>query len=185
MPAPYLSCRSLPLIAGLAALLATLPAQARDGVAFEAGYGQHVDLLRVSLTREWEQPLATGDDWSLGGYWEATLGHWHPHYAAGGNHDVVDVGITPVFRITQRQRAAIAPYAEAAIGAHYLSEHHLYDGRELSTRFQFGDHIAAGVSFGAQHEWDLGVRAQHLSNGGIKNPNPGINFFQLRADYHF
>jgi hypothetical protein len=27
------------------------------------------------------------------------------------------------------------------------------------------------------------VRLQHLSNGGIRNPNPGINFLVLRVQY--
>jgi hypothetical protein len=29
------------------------------------------------------------------------------------------------------------------------------------------------------------VRLQHLSNGGIERPNPGINFVQLRLAYRF
>jgi hypothetical protein len=45
--------------------------------------------------------------------------------------------------------------------------------------------VAAGVSFGDQLQWDVAARLQHFSNAGINNPNPGINFFQLRVDYHF
>ena len=29
------------------------------------------------------------------------------------------------------------------------------------------------------------VRFQHLSNAGIQNPNPGINFLQLRVGHWF
>ena len=185
MTAQRFPVRPVALLLAAAALCSQPAAQARDGVALEAGYGQHVDLVRASFTRDWNQPLATGEAWLLGAYWDLTVGHWHPHYAGGGNHDVNDIGLTPVLRITERQRSAIAPYAEAGIGAHLISEHHLYDGRDMSTNFQFGDHIGAGVSFGDQYAWDLGVRVQHLSNAGIKNPNPGINFLQVRAAYHF
>lgn len=168
--------------------LALLPARAdepRDGVAFEAGYGYHVDMARISVNREWSQHWFTDHSVILGGYWDASLGEWHPHNPAGGNHDVVDLGITPVWRITERERSAIAPYAELAVGAHYISDHRIYNGRNMSTHFQFGDHVGAGVSLGEQHAWDIGVRLQHLSNAGLKNPNPGINFYQIRAGYHF
>jgi hypothetical protein len=30
----------------------------------------------------------------------------------------------------------------------------------------------------------MSLRLQHLSNGGITSPNPGINFLQLRLAYH-
>ena len=32
---------------------------------------------------------------------------------------------------------------------------------------------------------DIGVRTQHLSNGGLKEPNPGINFAIVRFGYYF
>ncbi|MDE3009636.1 MAG: acyloxyacyl hydrolase [Pseudomonadota bacterium] len=176
---PVLLSTALPITAALAA------ESARDGVAIEAGSGYHVDMARLSLNREWERKWFTDHSWVLGGYWDLSLGAWHAHNPAGGNHDVTDVGITPVWRVTERERSAIAPYGELAVGAHYISEHRIYSGRDMSTHFQFGDHVGAGVSFGEQHAWDLGLRLQHMSNAGLKNPNPGINFYQIRAGYHF
>lgn len=173
----------------LSAVLAPPPAIAaetgRDGVALETGTGYHVSMARVSVNREWDGAVAGGQDWVLGGYWDVSLGEWHPHNPAGGNHDVTDFGFTPVWRFTGRDRPAVAPYAELAVGVHYISQHDIYRGRDMSTHFQFGDHVGAGLSFGEHHAWDLGVRFQHLSNAGIKNPNPGINFYQIRAGYHF
>ncbi len=185
---PRLPLAALSLSAAIAAFLLQTPAhaqEARDGLAFEAGYGYHVDMARVSVNREWTEKWFTDHSWVLGGYWDASLGEWHAHNPAGGNHDVVDFGITPVWRVTERERSPIAPYAELAVGAHYISEHAIYTGRNMSTHFQFGDHVGLGVSLGEQHAWDLGVRLQHLSNAGLKNPNPGINFYQVRAGYHF
>jgi hypothetical protein len=57
--------------------------------------------------------------------------------------------------------------------------------KRLSTAFQFGDHLGFGYRFGARSAFDLGYRYQHLSNGSIKRPNPGINFHQVRLQYHF
>jgi hypothetical protein len=160
-------------------------AEGRDGVAVEIGYGYHTDMGRINYNREWSEPLYTTGSLAIGGYWDFSLGYWHPHNPAGGNNDVVDLGITPVFRLTEKVRSNIAPYFEAAVGGHFISEHAIYTGRNMSTNFQFGDHVGIGVSLGDKHEWDVGLRLQHLSNAGIKNPNPGINFYQARVGYHF
>ena len=39
--------------------------------------------------------------------------------------------------------------------------------------------------FGERYRYDLSLRLQHLSNGGLAHPNPGINFLQMRLAYHF
>ena len=57
--------------------------------------------------------------------------------------------------------------------------------KTFSTRFNFASHLGVGVRLGAQqqHEWLL--RVQHVSNAGLKKPNPGENFLQLRYALHF
>ena len=69
------------------------------------------------------------------------------------------------------------------IGTHLLSE--LYDngGRQLSTAFQFGDHI--GVGYVTADGMDIGLLIQHFSNGSIKQPNDGVNFAVVRMAYPF
>ena len=93
-----------------------------------------------------------------------------------------DVGLTPVFRYAH---AARGPYFEGAVGFHVLSDSHITRRLDFSTRFQFGDHVGAGLRLGANREYDLSLRLQHLSNAGIRNPNPGVNFLQLRFQHHF
>jgi hypothetical protein len=65
-----------------------------------------------------------------------------------------------------------------------MSETTIGDKR-MSTKVQFGDHLGAGYRFGVKGAWDLSYRFQHLSNAGIKKPNDGINFNQIRLQYHF
>ena len=48
--------------------------------------------------------------------------------------------------------------------------------REMSTAFQFGEFIGGAIRFGAKGDYELGVRLQHVSNGGIKHPNDGITY---------
>jgi len=166
-------------------LLSVPSAQARDGMSVELGHGNHTEMVSLSLTREWSEPIYELDGWTIGGYWDLGASFWNPHSKDGGNHQVADLSFTPVFRITQKVRTSIAPFAEAAVGASVMSTHNVWRGHNMSSNFQFADHVAAGVSFGNKLEWDLAARLQHFSNGGIVNPNPGINFFQVRLDYHF
>lgn len=172
------------LIAGLN-LLGMPVAEARDGMSVELGHGNHTEMVAVSLTREWTQPIYEFDSYRIGGYWDLGASFWNPHSADGGNNQVSDIAFTPVFRLTQKVRSNFAPFAEAAVGLTFMSNHHVWNGHDMSSNFQFGDHLAVGASFGDKLQWDVAGRLQHFSNAGIKNPNPGINFFQIRLDYHF
>ncbi len=55
--------------------------------------------------------------------------------------------------------------------------------RRFGTAFNFGDHLALGRVLDDRNE--LALRVKHYSNGGIKQPNPGINFVQLRLVHWF
>ena len=57
--------------------------------------------------------------------------------------------------------------------------------REFSTTFQFTEQLGGGRNFGSRGEHEVSVRVQHFSNGGIKEPNPGENFWQVRYLYRF
>lgn len=170
---------------GAAALLALAcaPVHAIDGVAVEIGGGDSVDMARIGVQWDWGKRWLQGTDWHLGGYWDAALGYWHRGDVRAGEHeDLTEIGLTPVFRV--QGNGLVGPYVEAAIGFHLLSHSSIGDKR-MSTKFQFGDHIGAGYRFGAKGHYDLGYRFQHLSNAGIKRPNPGINFHQIRLQYNF
>jgi len=150
-----------------------LPARAVDGVSGELGRGSHdVDVWRVGVQWKQEPRFLAGGNWHLS--WELSLGGWNP--PAGNN--VYDLGLTPVLRYSPSRPGT---FVEGAIGAHLLSDSQIERDFTLSTRFQFGDHVGVGYDFGG---YDLSVRLQHLSNGGIRNPNPGVNFLVLRVQWH-
>jgi hypothetical protein len=167
----------------LLAALSSAPALALDGFAVEAGRGEGIDMGRLSLQKDWNVQWLKMSDWHLGGFWELSVGQWHNgSVAPGQNEDITEIALTPVFRI--QPNGLTGPYVEAAVGFHGLSHTQIGDKR-LSTAFQFGDHLGFGYRFGARSAFDLGYRYQHLSNGSIKRPNPGINFHQVRLQYHF
>ena len=97
---------------------------------------------------------------------------------------VTQLGLTPVLRY--RFDGGDSPwFAEAGIGVNVLAPVYRDGDRQFSTAFNFGDHLALGRSFGAGGRQELSLRLQHFSNAGIKHPNPGINFVQLRYSVAF
>jgi lipid A 3-O-deacylase len=93
----------------------------------------------------------------------------------------VDIGFTPVFRYENKSKLGL--YAEIGIGAHLLS--HTYNNNDdgLSTAYQFGDHIGVGYVF--NKNWEVALKMQHFSNGGIKKPNSGVDYGVLKVAYRF
>lgn len=170
------------MVAMLLAL--ALPAQAQiiDGFAFEAGASSSTDMFSVAVQKQWSKRWLQGDAWHLGGYWEFSLAQWNREALPGERDQLVEIGITPVFRIQRNSLRGL--YVEGGIGAHLLSSTELGNKR-FGSSFQFGDHLGLGYRFGANKALDIGYRYQHLSNVGIKDPNQGIDFHQIRLQYWY
>ena len=166
-----------------AAAFASVPAKAVDGMSFELGSGDGTKMGRIGLQWDWNKKWLQTGGWHVGGYWDLSAGYWDAGTVpAGRNASIVDIGLTPVFRIQQNDMRGL--YGEIAVGFHLLS-HTTIGSKTLSTAYQFGDHLGAGYRFGDKGQYDLSYRYQHLSNGGIKKPNNGITFNQIRFQYHF
>jgi hypothetical protein len=187
-----LSSSSLRLLCGSLALLA-LGGGAGSAAAFDlapqsafAQYGSAGDTeaATIGVTWDWNRRWSLGSG-ELSGYWEAALGRWRgPAVGDSGSAYTTQIGITPVFR--WRPDGGSSPwFFEAGIGANALTPIYRTERKSFSTTFNFGDHLAVGRSFGAQREHELALRVQHFSNGGIKEPNPGETFGQLRYVYRF
>jgi len=173
----------------VAALVASPAVHAIDGVSIVYGHSDssnvNVNMGRVGVQWDWNKKLVELGNWNLGGYWESDAGYWSNSSVARTHANIMDIGFTPVFRIQQTTRSFIAPYAEAAVGLHFLSATSLNAQRQFGSSFQFGDHLGAGIRFGDKGQYDVGYRYQHFSNAGIKEPNQGINYNELRLQYHF
>ena len=173
-----------------AAALALSPVvHAVDGVSIVYGHSDssnvNVNMGRVGVQWDWNKKFVELGNWHLGGYWESDAGYWSNRSSNRTHANILDIGFTPVFRIQQTTLSAIAPYVEAGVGVHFLSATSLNPQRQFGSSFQFGDHVGAGVRFGDKGKYDIGYRYQHFSNAGIKGPNQGINYNELRLQYHF
>lgn len=173
--------RLVRVAAGLGVCLGlAAPAQAQYRTELSAGWGDdQTHMVRLGLARDWQQAWFTDGDWQLGGYWLAEVGYWNSD-KGGPNDDLWEVGLTPVLRLAPKS-GDVRPYVEAGIGGHVLSDTRI-GPRNLSTAWQFGSHLGAGVRCGT---FALGYRFQHLSNASIKQPNDGIDFHMVSASFAF
>ena len=65
---------------------------------------------------------------------------------------------------------------EAGIGVAAFA-HTKYESNDMGSAFQFEDRIGFGLRFAGGHE--VGIRAIHYSNAGLKEPNDGVESYAL------
>lgn len=146
-----------------------------DRASIEALTGNQSQLLRVGLQSPSaiELPALPAHGISLS--WEGSFGYWRenrPDNAPSRTESLFDIGLTPVLRWGAQKSCGW--FGEAGVGAHWLSRQYNNNGREFSTRLQFASFLGGGYRF--INDFTLSVKAEHVSNGGIKHPNPGVNF---------
>ena len=155
-----------------------------DSASLEFATGNHSTITRAGVQWDWANQWFKSGGTHLGGYWDLTGAQISENRYLNirdNTKKIYDIGITPVFRFQNDSK--LGPYAEGGIGAHLFSDLYDNNGRHFSTRFEFGDHLGIGYVFASK--WDVGLKVQHFSNGGIKKPNSGANFAVIRAAYRF
>ncbi|HEY5994731.1 MAG TPA: acyloxyacyl hydrolase [Gallionellaceae bacterium] len=167
-------------------MLAAPCARAVDGVYIEGGEGNNVDMLRIGAFWKWDKTWMYGDNWQITGAWEVAAGGLRGDKPNDNNQDISDIGITPVFHMMRVKGTGITPYVEGGfLGLHLISRAYAYNDRKFGSGFQFGHHLGFGVNFGERREYTLGYRLHHMSNGGIVQPNQGVNLNEIHFAYSF
>ena len=165
------------------ACLAPLAANALD-LSVVYGHGSRFGVQKYGVIAGWQHPntLWQGSAWQLQLHHEVELATWR----LKNTSDLFELGYSPVFRL-QRTTGNVPTgfYVEGAIGVRLLSKTRLNAEHSMSTAFQFSDTIGAGYQWGETGQHTVGVRVQHISNAGIKKPNPGINFTSAFYRYSF
>ena len=161
---------------GLAAFAALMLGQSvtanAASLSFSAGEtGESSQFYRIGLQSNWDKSWFQTDIGRLTGYWDAGYTYWDGKDFKD-NHSL---SFAPVF-VYEFGEGSIKPYIEAGIGVAAFA-HTQIEGNKLGSSFNFEDRIGFGVRFGGGHE--LGVRAIHYSNAGIKEPNDGIEAYTL------
>lgn len=138
----------------------------------------------MGLTWNWNAAWKLGPG-ELRPYVEAVLAQWRYDAASpSGTEHLTQLAVTPVLR--WRADGEKSPwFVEAGVGLSVTSSIYHSADKQFSTSFNFGSHLGIGRNFGTMLEHELALRVEHFSNAGIKHPNPGQNFAQLRYTYHF
>lgn len=149
-----------------------------DGVfvQFGDGHGVSTETVGAFWNLRGERPPSR---WEI--YAETSLSRWQTR---GDSHPgevgvLTQVALIPVLRY--RFDEGCSPwFVEGGIGATVTSSLYRTYNKRFSTAFNFGDHAGLGYAFGPARRDELVLRAEHFSNAGIKHPNPGQNFLELR-----
>lgn len=81
----------------------------------------------------------------------------------------------PVWRVTSRRRSAFVEFSfgPTVIGGSTV------DGRDLGGNLHFRSAVALGLAGGRGHTFDVAIRVEHVSNGGLRGDNPGLDSIGL------
>ena len=166
----------------LAAIAASLMGQSiiaqAAGLELSVGEtGESTQTYRLGVQFDWDKSWFQSDVGRLTGYWNGAYTYWTGDKTSGNN----SLSFSPVF-VYEFGSASIKPYLEAGIGVAVFSSTRIED-QKLSTAFLFEDRVGFGLRFAGGNE--VGIRATHYSNGGIKEPNGGVESYALHYTVPF
>jgi lipid A 3-O-deacylase len=128
----------------------------------------------------WQREFGTAQ---ASGITEAFVSHWSGR-GTTQRQSFTQLGLVPLLRL--RKDGGRSPwFLEGGIGISVMDRTFRTQDKEFSTRFNFVDVVGVGRSLGPDRRRELSLRVTHISNGGLKKPNPGENFLQLRYTVMF
>jgi lipid A 3-O-deacylase len=107
------------------------------------------------------------------------LARWVTTVDASPYHSLIDGSLMGELRYSPWPGGSAQPFIGAGFGFHLLSNVRI-EYRDLATAFNFGSQGAVGLTFGQQGRYEIAALIEHVSNGGIKQPNYGISYKGIR-----
>jgi len=131
----------------------------------------------------WDSRWRAGQRVAFSAYGEVMLSHWRADAIGGGHQSLQQLTLLPVLRIQPRAESPF--FFDIGIGASYLGTDYATSDKRFSTRWNFYDVLGAGYRFGPSGKHEIGLRLVHVSNAGLRHPNPGEEFVMLRYATRF
>jgi len=146
-----------------------------------AGYGQRVAVYGVGAL--WHVPW--GEAFLARHQLDARLGvdvmRWEGPAQGTADRFLWNGNVTPYLRWHPAENAWQNTFVEVGVGIQLLSSKSISSTadyqRNFGSTFQFGERLAAGVSFGPRGRYEVATFVQHVSNAKIKEPNDGLTYF--------
>lgn len=134
-------------------------------------FHQYGVFARTDLPWYWDWPAG----WRLASGLEGSLAVLH----ATGDRDALLAAVGPLLQFS---RVGSAWSLELGVEPAYLSIYQL-GSKDFGGHLQFVSHVALRYRLG--RHWILAYRFQHMSDAGIKEPNPGLNEQVLELAYRY
>lgn len=159
---------------------------APDAFTIKSGAGDsHAAMVGSGLRWDW-------DFWrmrkksELTAHTELMLNEWRAERPdRSGDRTYTQVVILPSLRM-RMDRGASPWFLDFGIGLSWMDHRFETPDRHCSTEWNFYDVLGVGYTLGGpQGKDEIDVRLVHFSNAGIRNPNPGLDFLQLRYSHGF
>jgi len=157
---------------------------AENSAFFDLNIGytkEDIQVYRIGYIKGFKNDIKSYDNGTLTGYYEASLNYWY-NGDKNLHNSIYAIALSPVFvYLFNNKLKSYNPYVEAGIGATLLSETKIKN-KNMSSSFQFEDRIGLGLKSDTH---TIYFRFMHYSNGGLKEPNPGINILSLGVIVYF
>ena len=150
-----------------------------DGATLRVGVGQHgASMAGAGIVWDWDfQRMRRKAE--LTAHTEFMVNHWRYDTVGGGSAQLTQLVLLPSLRM-RLARGASPWFIELGIGASWTDQLLERPPERFSTQWNFYDMLGVGYSFGEEHDHELGLRWVHVSNAGLRKPNPGQDVVQLR-----
>ena len=150
-----------------------------DGWVVQGGVGKDgAALVGAGVIWDWDFERMRRKA-ELTAHTEVLVNQWRYDAVGGGHDSLTQLVVLPTLRINFSQGRS-PWYVELGIGASWFSRGYVTPDKQFSTRWNFYDVLGLGYKFGEQNMHEIGLRYVHVSNAGIRKPNPGEDFLQLR-----
>ncbi|EER59421.1 conserved hypothetical protein [Acidovorax delafieldii 2AN] len=149
------------------------------GHTLRSDTGTHLRTLGLRLPLQhtfWQGRIST--------HLDMYLSDWASKAAPPAGGHTTQVGVVPMFRY-RFDEGRSRWFVEGGIGLSYLNGTYHAASGSFSSRWNFSDHIGVGRNFGTRQHHEVSLHAKHVSNAGLRKPNPGETFLQLRYGYRF
>ena len=134
------------------------------------------DFNQVEAFGNWNLPL----DWDLGKEWHLQSGlALSLGWLAGRGASSAIATAGPSLTLS---RARLPLSLAGGLSPTILSSEH-FGAEDFGMALQFTSYLGLNWNFAAH--WRFGYRFQHMSNGGLATPNPGLNLHMFALSYVF
>jgi lipid A 3-O-deacylase len=147
-----------------------------------AAGGSGTAMAGVGVVWDWDFRLQRHAE--LTAQTELMVNHLRADAFGGGNQGFTQVVLLPTLRM-RLDRGQSPWFIDLGVGVSWMDKLFVTPDKTFSTQWNFYDTLGVGYSLDAQRRHELGLRYVHVSNAGIKKPNPGLDLLQLRYALKF